>query len=137
MSGSSLECGGNRAGQNQLRLLIAAAQTLRRPWDLCQYIRLDALAAEHAPSISALFHSYEGVRNVFKVAEFAIVYFEELDLYFAVELPFERNSHQARFLSQGEGFNCLGKMHQQPFSRRVGAPDGHTVSMGTRRLDRY
>jgi hypothetical protein len=31
----------------------------------------------------------------------------------------------------------LREMYQQPFSRWVGAADGHTVSMGTSRLDRY
>ena len=117
--------------------MIAAAETFRRPRRLCQHIRLDAVAAEHTPSISALFDSYEGVRNAFEVAEFAIVYFEELDRYFAVEATFERNRHKTRLFSQRERFHRLGEMHQQPFSRRVGAADGHTVSMSTEYLDRY
>lgn len=95
------------------------------------------MAAEHAPSINALFQPYEGVRNILKVGEFAIAYFEELDLHFPVQRPFERNSHNARLFSQSERLHRLGQLHQEPLSRRVSAANGHTDSMGTWNLDRY
>ena len=95
------------------------------------------MAAEHAPSIDALFQPNEGIRNVLEVGEFAIVYFEELDLNLPVQRTFERYRDNARLVFQSECLYRLGEMHQQPFSRRVGAADGHTASMGTSRLDRY
>ena len=67
----------------------------------------------------------EGVGNVLEMPEFAVAYFEELDLHVSVQGAFERHSESARLFSQGKRFYRVGEMDQQPFSGRVGTPEGH------------
>ena len=137
---ASLECGGNRAAKSGLRLgfLIPALETFGRPGRLRQDVCLNAPAAEYAPSVGALVEPDEGVRNVLEMRKLAIVYLEELNLHIPVQRAFQRHCQATGRFSQSERFHRLGQMHQQPFSRRVGAADGHGASIRAQaHRDRY
>jgi len=63
------------------------------------------------------------------MCELALVYLEELDLHVPVQDAFERQGKSSRLTLQRKRFHRLGQMHKQPFTRRVGAADGHGASM--------
>ena len=123
----------------RLGFLIPAPEAFGRPGRLCQYVLLQCARRRictfrRCPGRAAM----RALEMFSKWSNSRSIYLEELDLYIPVHGAFQRHCEGARLFPQCERLHGLRQMHQEPFSRRVGAAEGHEASMSRlRSADRY